>query len=173
MFHVSCSMNRGFTLIETVIYLALFSIIIGGGMVATWHIIEATAAAQNHIMLQEEANFLLRKLNWALTGKDQTAVTMPSPAIPYSDTTLRLVGDGVLLTFALTDNILTLQYGSGPALPLTASSIIISATPSTHVFERHIEPGKPDAITVNFTLTTAQNGRPATQNFSITKYLRQ
>lgn len=166
--------KNGFTLIETIIYLALFAIIIGGGMVATWHIIEATAAAQNHIMLQEEANFLLRKLNWALTGlPNQTSVAIPSPAIPYSDTTLRLTKNGVLLTFALTDNILTLQYGSGPVLPLTISSIIISATPSTHVFERHIEPGKPDAVTVNFTLTTAQNGRPATQDFSITKYLRQ
>ena len=55
---------EGFTLIETLMYLALFALIIGGGMTATYQIIESTAGSASHILLQEEGNFILRKIAW-------------------------------------------------------------------------------------------------------------
>src|SRR3989338_5692599 len=68
--------GAGFTLLETLIYLFLFAIVIGGGMIAAYNIIEGTDAAYNHVVLQEEANFLFRKISWALTGA--TAISTPS-----------------------------------------------------------------------------------------------
>ena len=163
--------GAGFTLIETIIYIALFTIVIGGGMVAAHQIVEGTNASYNHIILQEEANFLFRKIEWALTGLDgSSSITAPSTGTPNSDTDLVVNKDSTELTFNLADGNITLN-GS----PLNSSNIKVSTTTSTpppYLFERLITPGKPDGIRMNFTLTTYQNGRPATQNFSFTKYLR-
>ena len=49
--------HQGFTLIETIIYLALFSIIIGGGMVSAYQIIQSTNASHEKITVQEETGF--------------------------------------------------------------------------------------------------------------------
>ncbi len=62
--------NQGFTLIETLLYLALFTLIIGGGMTAAYQIIESTAAAQSHLILEEEGNFILRKIAWGFDKAD-------------------------------------------------------------------------------------------------------
>lgn len=157
--------HQGFTLIETIIYLALFAIIIGGGMLATYQIIEDTNATQNHIIVQEEANFLFRKIDWALTGA--TAVSANG-----SNLTISKPISGILtpLTFNFSGNNLTLQRNSGAPLVLNSSSIAVTAVLFTKTTGLS---GAPASITTDFTLTSAQNGRPATQSFSFTKMLDQ
>ncbi len=163
--------QKGFTLVETLLYIALFTIIIGGGIVAVYQIIQSTEASYSHVILQEEANFLFRKIDWALTGLDgPTSIITPTN---YSDTTLTVNKDSAQVKFYLDNGNLTVQRDSGTIVPLNSSNITASSTPSTHLFERIITPGKPDAITTNFTLTTEQNSWPATQTFSFTKYLRR
>ena len=55
--------NRsGFTLIESIIYLSLLVIVVGGGVVAAYQVIQGTEATYNHVILQEEANFLFGKI---------------------------------------------------------------------------------------------------------------
>ena len=152
--------GAGFTLLETLIYLFLFTIVIGGGMIAAYNIIEGTNAAYNHVILQEEANFLFRKISWALTGA--TAISTPSA------TSLSVTKTGspdLLLDFS--DPNIRLTQGLGSAVVLNSSSIKVSGV----LFA--IETGALDKVTTSFTLTTVQNGRPATQDFTFTKYLRQ
>lgn len=155
---------RGFTLIETIIYLALFTIIVGGGMVATYQVIEGTVASYNYLVLQEEANFLFRKINWALTGS--TVITVNSSALIVSKL---ISGMYTQLTFAPDGTAITLQRTGAP-VALNSDSIFVSNL----VFSDIPAAGaKPRGITTSFTLTTAQNGRVATQSFSTTKYLRK
>jgi hypothetical protein len=149
--------------------------VIGGGMTAVYQIIQATEANYNHVILQEEANFLLRKINWAISG---SSITIPSSTVPYSDTDLIVTGDEVYSLcligtdlFVKPNSNATTCSTSSPIL--NTSSVKISLTPSRHLFERLIVSGKPDAVVTNFTLTTAQNGRPASQAFSFIKYLRK
>ena len=52
---------KGFTLIETMIYTALFSIIIGGGIVSAYQIITSTQGSSNQLISEQEADFLMRK----------------------------------------------------------------------------------------------------------------
>jgi len=162
--------NSGFTLIEVIIYIGLFSIIIGGGMVAAYGIIEGTDAGSNKIVLQEEANFLLRKINWALTG-----ATLVNVSGTRLESTKEVGGVSKTFSFNLCGDNLTIEEGAGRTcanspIILNSSSIEVAATT---LFIKTTGSGKPDAITTNFTLTTTQNGRNSSQIFSTTKYLRK
>ncbi len=148
--------QKGFTLLETLIYITLFTVIIGGGIVAVYQIIQSTDASYSHIILQEEANFLFRKIDWAATGAD---------SINVGSSTLEVSKPSTTLTFAQEGDNLTLQ-----GIPLNSESIIVS---SVSFVKTDPVGEKPASVTSNFTLTTEQNNWPATQNFSFTKYLRK
>jgi len=160
-------MQKGFTLIETLIYIALFAIVIGGGMVAAYEIIQATDANRNQIILQEEANFVFRKIDWALTGA--TAITVsPSTLV----TTKSISGTPTNLTFALdsTSHSITLKRNSNSANALNSTNFLATNLSFTDI---PASGGSPHGVTTKFTLITVQNGRAASQDFSTTKYLRQ
>ena len=159
------SNKTGFTLIESIIYLALFVIIIGGGMVAVYQIIQSTDTAYNHVILQGEANFLLRKIDWALNGA--TSIITPFDATPTTNLVVNkdIGGSLTQLTFTLTDGNITLERDSLGANTLNSSSITVDSL--------YFKQDPTDSITADFTLTTLQAGKPATQSFSTTKYLRQ
>jgi len=150
------SQNRkaGFTLIEAIIYIALFSIVIGGGIVTTYALVQSTDNGANHVILQEEANFLLRKVNWALTGA--TSFTNGS--------TLSVVKDGTTLIFDLNSGDMRITK-SGVTTLLNSSSITVSNLTFSAIGT--------NGVKTSFRLTTVQNGRNINQDFSTTKYLRQ
>lgn len=89
--------TKGFTLIETLLYLALFTLIIGGGMAAAYQIIQSTEATHQKVIIQEEADFLLRKLEWALSGATVGNVS-------FTATTLTVTISGVPVTFSWDGN---------------------------------------------------------------------
>lgn len=157
--------QKGFTLIESLIYLALFTLIIGGGMVATYQIVESTNAGANHILLQEEADFLMRKVHWALTGI--TAVGVGPNTL---STTKIISGTSVQIIITADGTNVTLQRPPVAAVALNSSSISASNLTFANIPQAN---GKPQGVNASFTLTTVQNGRPATQNFSFIKYLRK
>ena len=59
---------KGFTLIETLIYIALFSTIIFSGLVTAFNLIQGSDVLNKKTVTQEEGNFVIRKIDWALTG---------------------------------------------------------------------------------------------------------
>ena len=154
--------QNGFTLIETIIYLALFAMIIGGGMVAAYQIIEASFAAHNHIALQEEANFLIHKIDWVLTGA--TVINVSSDTLTV---TKSISGTATALTLTLSLNKLTLQRNLEPASQLNSGSIKVDALSFAKTTGQN---NGPDTITTTFTLSTSQNGRAASQTFFVTHY---
>src|ERR1700757_2708202 len=118
--------NSGFTLVEMIIYLALFSIVIGGGMICTYQIIQSTDAGTNHVALQEEANFLLRKVDWALTGAN-TVSTVSSPA------SLTVTKTGLTVVFTVSGTNMRLTRGAGSPVVLNSSDIAVSNLTFTKV----------------------------------------
>ena len=60
--------NSGFTLFEVLIYIALFTVIVGGGVLSALSIFEGTARMDLKTREETELNFTLRKLDWALSG---------------------------------------------------------------------------------------------------------
>jgi Tfp pilus assembly protein PilE len=81
--------TRGFTLIEAVIYLALFSILIGGAVVAAWSLFDAATRSATRTMLSEELDFMLSKTDYVLSSTKE--VTEPQKNNPTPETTLRVV----------------------------------------------------------------------------------
>lgn len=156
--------SAGFTLVETLIYIALFSIVIGGGMVAAYEIMQGTQAGNNQVILQEEANFIYRKINWALTGASSVNVTSNSLSL-----TKNINGTSTNLIFNYASPNLNVERPPEVADYLNSESISVTNL----VFARVIEAGKPDKINVDFTLETEQGGRNYTQNFLYVKYLRK
>ena len=69
--------QRGFTLIEVVIYIALFSILIGGVVVSAYTILESNGRSQTERGLVQEGNFLLDKINWIML--DCQTINYPLP----------------------------------------------------------------------------------------------
>ncbi len=153
--------QRAFTLIETIIYLALFTIIIGGGMVATYQIIESSSDTYHHLELQEEANFLLAKIDWALVGA--TSVNANGSALVISKF---INGISTQLLFATNENNLTLQINSAAPEILNASSIGVANVSFTRNAGAN---GQPDCITTSFDLITIGQENNASENFSFTK----
>jgi hypothetical protein len=57
---------RGFTLLETLIYLVLFTFLIGGGFLAVYQIIESSGSIREKTAREAEADFIFRKIDWIL-----------------------------------------------------------------------------------------------------------
>src|SRR5581483_3447430 len=77
----------GFTLIEVVVYLALFAILFGGAVLAAYNIVESSGRNQSKADIQQEGEFIIGKINWALSG----AASVSSPGAGLSSTILSVV----------------------------------------------------------------------------------
>lgn len=58
----------GFTLVEALIYIVLFSVVIGGGVASSFYLIQSSAETRGDVMADAEANFVLRKVDYLLTS---------------------------------------------------------------------------------------------------------
>jgi prepilin-type N-terminal cleavage/methylation domain-containing protein len=67
--------NKGFTLIEMVIYMALFSIIMGGLIVTVFQLVQSSEKLTSKDIVQGEINFVLKKLDWTLIGASSISVS--------------------------------------------------------------------------------------------------
>lgn len=71
---IKTKLQSGFTLIELIVYLALFGILFGGAIAGTYSLIEASGRNQSRIMLQQEGEFLLAKISWAISSANNAQV---------------------------------------------------------------------------------------------------
>lgn len=76
--------KQGFTLIETILYIALLGMLLSGVIVASYQLIDSTRKVDSKNITQQEGNFVIRKIDWALNG--MTTVTNPIASVPYAST---------------------------------------------------------------------------------------
>lgn len=79
--------HRGFTLIEAIIYLALFSILITGALEASFGIFESGGHSSASALLAEEGSFVISKVRIELAD----AIQVVAPAVGGSSTLLTIV----------------------------------------------------------------------------------
>ncbi len=152
---------KGFTLIETLIYAALISIVVGFSLVAAYQIIDSSEGLNKKIMVEEEANFLLRKIGWALSGVD--VINNPISGATGSILSINKINfSGNPLVFDLNSDNLRLKKGAAEPVILNNQNVKISNL----VFEYLAASGsKPAGIKTGFQI----NGKP----YEITVYLRK
>jgi hypothetical protein len=152
---------KGFTLIEVLIYSALIAMIISGSLIAVYQIIESGNNIQNKIITEQEANFLLSKIRWALAG----ATAIISPAIGLASSTLSINKANYSenpIIFDLNSNNLRIKQGSGNPAILNNQNIAINNL----VFEHLAAGGSgPEGLKINITVNN--------KSFTATIYLRK
>ena len=77
--------NSGFTLIEMLIYIALFSIMMGGLVVVVFQLSQNAGKLSSKNITQEEINFALKKIDWALTSASGASVNISTSEISFNN----------------------------------------------------------------------------------------
>ena len=162
---------EGFTLIEVMVYLALFGLLIGGAVIAAYNVIESIGRNNTQATIQQEGNFLLAKINWTLSGI--SAVNQP---LENTTSSQLLVAKTDLSIGAVDINI---DPGTHTKMLITRSGLTSdlnndNVDVSGLVFDHQHPIGGAEWVTSNFTLTAkTPNGQSISRDFTTTKYLRQ
>lgn len=165
---------RGFTLIETLVYLALFAILMGGGAIAAYNLFDAAVHGGTRVMLQEETDFIMAKVEWALYG----AQSVTAPATGTTGNSITIVkwnappsGNPIVISRNGTD--LTLSQGGGTPAVLNNTNIEISNITFNHVAAAG-DGTVPEYVETVITVTArAGNGFVLSRTATSTVYLRK
>ena len=153
---------KGFTLIETVVYIALLGILMGGAVLTSYDLLESSSKSSGKTAVQEEGSFVQRKMEWALSGA--TAVTVGGS---NCNQTLSVTKAGASnpIQFqldAFSGAVQMREGGLGAYTPLTTSNVSVSCLKFASIAA--ISPG-PSGIIATTTIQSL--------DFVVTKYLRK
>lgn len=166
-------MNKGFTLTETIIYVALFALIITGTLSSVYGILEANVRNQNKVMVQEEGAFILGKIDWALTGISSVGVDLAGKILTVTKSNPSF---NPLVISIDDDGNVFIERAGGGSKRLNNSNISVSCAPAG-CFERTLASGdgiNPESISADIIVNSrSSDGTPYSQHFSTIKYLRK
>lgn len=125
-------MKNGFTLLETIIYIGLTSLILSSLVLFSYQIISEASSINYSFMAIDDGDFIEHKIEWILNG----SVTIDRPAIDQSSNDLEGKGpDGSPISLKLSDENILLDEGRGAAQlaggPSTISDLLIENILST------------------------------------------
>ena len=120
-------MNKGFTLIETMIYIALLTIIMTGALISIYQIFQSVNSVNTKVSIQNEGNFVLKKINWTLSGVE--SIDIPS-AGEFSDTlsVTKTGGAQITIRHNPANQSVEIQNGTeNPFIPITSNNIQVTS----------------------------------------------
>ena len=122
--------TKGFTLIETLLYLALYAIIVGGAVATAYAIAAGENMTKVQINLLQEGNFILMKMEWALSGAQSATVQSNPPGFSV----MTADASSQLLFFEVQNGTLVIRESrSGITQMLTANAFTISGSTFTEI----------------------------------------
>ena len=161
-------MKKGFTLIEVIVYIALFTILMVGGFVTAYQLIAGSTVLNTKEIVEEEGNFVTRKIDWAMTGMDSAN----PPTISGSGCTqtltiykLNFVPNPIVFRTHTVAGVNYMEMQEGilnPFTPITTNNVTVSCLKFSDIAAYS---GAPEGMTA----TTTINGI----DFTVTKYLRK
>lgn len=157
--------SAGFTLIEAVVYIALLGLIMGGTLMTVYQLLQGGANINSKTSIHDEANFVLRKISWALSHAS-------SASLP-SSVALRVVKyDGTQVDICLDSSdplkkMIKMREGNVGIFVCTDSSFLPLTTDNVIVNNLQFQSIGSNSLGVGVTITI--NGI----DFVITKYLRE
>ena len=161
---------RGITLVETLIYLALFTIVVGGLVASAYALFESSDRNQTKAMLQMEQDFLIAKIDWALDGAESISVPIDSRlSVTMWDASIR---NPVQICLSSTAMRLSLQGVSCETLGdvLNNTNVHISNLIFIHTKSAGIDAS--ERVEAGFTISaTTPNGMTISQIASTTRYI--
>ncbi|GEM_PF-1066785 len=160
--------NPAFTLIEVVIYLALFSIVIGSAVSAVYYLLEENASTRARMILQEEGNFILAKINWALNYSEKE-VKIETPSVGQNSSNLivkKANNNEIVARATFNDGKILFDSGGGNFFELNSERVRV-------VSLSFFQPQKGE-LKVDLILSTlSDQGKNFSRNFEMTKILKK
>ena len=151
--------DEGFTLMETMIYIALFGILMSGAVVGAYNLLEGSGRNIAATRIQEEGTFLNRKINWALSGATNASVSGGGSTLTI--TRPDLGAQSPLVIFG-TGSAVTIARGVGAPTQLNSDRFPVKNVVFTYQASVN---GRPPSVAINFLV----QDKP----FSFKGYLRQ
>ncbi len=155
-------MKKGFTIFETLIYIALLSLLLVGAFSSAYSLIESAKNLQEKNIVQGEGNFVMQKLRWAFMNIQ--SITSPSQSNPNTTSATIVHYNGTVIVIRKNGNTIEMSE-SGPAgtfYPLTTQNVKVSDLRFSFIGRAGYGPS-------GITATTTIDG----VSFSITKYIRK
>ena len=168
--------SHGLTLIEVLIYLALYTIIMAGVLTSVYATLESSERNNTRGMLQEEGDFVLEKIDWALTGLLSISVPAPNTSgdtlsLIKQDTT---VGNPVIIRRTASGEMTITR--SGTTYTLTNGNVSVTCV-SPGCFTHTAGSGdgiNPESISAHMIFhATTSDGFPITQDFTSVMFMRK
>jgi len=149
---------RAFTLIETLMYLALLSVLMSGSLVSAYAIAESAERNRAAAWLEQEGLFLLRSVHWDIQG---AVVLNLHPNVLDSVLVLRTI-DGDTVTFESKEGLLirTTDHGSEVLSHYLLDNFSVIRTGIRG------NPLDPERIILSITSTTLSKGMRLERTFS-------
>lgn len=123
--------SGGFTLLETLIYIGLVSVITGSFIAASYQIIDSRGRVQNQLELTENKKFLVEKLRWVLASNQ--AINSPAKGESSGNLSVnKLNYSGNPMVVDLSANQIRLTLGGGQPVPITNSQVTVTSLTFTH-----------------------------------------
>ncbi|MDP3986529.1 MAG: prepilin-type N-terminal cleavage/methylation domain-containing protein [Candidatus Veblenbacteria bacterium] len=163
---------QGFTLIETVVYLGLLAIMLSGVIVTAYNVFESSDRSQTKSTVQLEGDFLVAKIDWALSGAQAiNAPTNVGSQLSVNRWNGSNVETVVIEADPVTGTDVSLARSGNPSLPLNGFSTEVSGLTFTHLAGSGTNP---ESVRADFTVgARTANGQWLALPFSITSYLRK
>lgn len=115
---------RGFTLIETLIYIALLAFLLTSAVLTSYTLATNSDKLNVNTTTHDEGNFALRKMDWALGSLKTISV----PSSGYSPTLTIVRNDGMQVNIRLTAGQIEMRNGiTASYVPITTSNVSVSA----------------------------------------------
>lgn len=166
----SCS-RRGFTLVETVIYIGLLSVIISFVLVVFYQIVGSGNQNRDRIEIDAEANFLMQKMIWALV--DAQAINQPTVNTTSSVLSVNKYNYSQnSIVFDLSQNNLRISKASSTPVILNNGRVSLSRL----IFEHDPQSlNTPESVKVTLGVVTTDAATPVPASTTITDtiYLRK
>jgi hypothetical protein len=160
-------MKRGFTLIETLCYLGLYTIIIGGMLSAIYGMFQSDAHNETQAMLEEEGDYLMGKINWVLS--DTASVQSPTD----SGNILTVIrSDGSSASISSVGGALHMREKVGTMQVLNNTNVSILNLTFLHLHSQN-DGITPDGVSASFTMiATTSDGYTLHRDYATLQYLR-
>ena len=140
--------GTGFTLVEMLVYLALFSLLMSGTVVGSYNLLEGGSRNKIAVGIQEEGTFLNRKINWALTNASAVSVSSGGTRLTITRPDL---GSQSPIVIIGTGTKITLKRGASAPIELNSDRYVVTGPANGKLFS--VQPaasGRPPSVTVSF-----------------------
>ncbi len=141
---VGGSSPKGFTLLETIIYIALTAFLLTSALITSYQIIDSSSFLNKKAISQGEADFLFKKIEWAMNS----ASSIVTPAAGGSGSSAKIIRGPDTIEFSSVSQNINMTVNAGSPVILNSQVVIVNNLSFEHI---HVS-GKPDGLKTNITL---------------------